>query len=149
MTLSRAAWVVALFGLIGCDPACLAQSDLFTGFRPALIEACCTCVAARGTVFPGSTCAEAILVDDVPVAPPDAGPSIPPDAEFFGDDFDDVVDDGEVPCLCSGDLDTCRSALNAGAPIVVTGACVSQANGSAPCEDACRGVLTFDPITAE
>lgn len=142
--------LLALVGLGACDEACLAQSDLFAGFREPLIEECCLCLAFSGTRFPGAACAEAVLDEDgVAQVPPDAG--ISPDAPFVADDGDRVVDGDEIPCLCDTTANQCQTALQAGAPIVVTGACIIQGTsiGDAPCGQACQGVLTFDPLTAE
>ncbi len=156
--------VAALLALtlapLSCEVrACLAQSDLFASLRPALIEECCLCLARRGTRYPGASCAEAALSPDGGgvVVPPD-GPSIPLDAGFLGDDLDDVLDEGvdggvgEIPCLCQGNAGTCQAALGQGASIVVTGACFTQGSEvvtEAPCEAACAGVLTFDPLVEQ
>jgi hypothetical protein len=140
-----------------CDNrACLAQSDLFAGYRAQVIDECCLCLARRGTAFPGAACGEAALtLDGGVVLLDDGGPSNPPldDGDsFVGDDLDDVIQErvdggpGEIPCLCDGNAETCSAALNAGVDVVVTGACLSQGTGvfvEAPCEDACRDVLTF------
>jgi hypothetical protein len=135
---------------IACDNrACLAQSEIFADLRPALVEECCLCLARRGTKKPGAACGEAALtLDGGVVIPPDAGAAIPDERGFLGDDGDDVIDEDEVPCLCASDASTCEQALGSGASIVVTGACVSQGSDffvTAPCEAACRDVLTFDP----
>lgn len=148
-----------LVAFVACDNrACLAQSDLFAGYRPELIEECCLCLARRGTAFPGASCSEASLTLDggVVLADEDA-PANPPLDEgdaFGGDDLDDVIQEsvdggpGEIPCLCTGNAQTCGLALNEGRDVLVTGACLSQGSGlfvRAPCEDACRDVLTFTP----
>lgn len=142
-----------------CDNrACLAQSDLFAGFRPELIAECCACLASAGTRAPGAACAEAMLADDGTVAPStNAGPAVPTDAPFDGDDLDAEVDGAagelpaEVPCLCGRAENQCVAALSAGNPLLVTGACIAQgttALDQVPCGTACQGVLTFDPIVA-
>ncbi|MCC7110742.1 MAG: hypothetical protein IT382_15725 [Deltaproteobacteria bacterium] len=154
----------ALVGLVllcvplACEArAWLAQSDLFASLRPALIEECCLCLARRGTMHPGASCAEAVLGPDGGVVVPGNEPVIPPDAGFDGDDLDDVLDEGvdgglgEIPCLCQGNAATCQQALGEGTSIVVTGACITQGAEvviEAPCETACAGVLTFDPLVA-
>jgi hypothetical protein len=152
VTARRAALlVVALAAWPACDNACLAQSDLFAGLRGDLIEECCLCLAFSGTRYPGAACGEAfLLADGGIVVPPDSGPFIPLDAEFVADDLNRHVDPDEVPCLCTLSANQCIAGLNAGAPIVVTGACVSQGVelfDEAPCESSCRGVLTFDPLS--
>lgn len=155
---------VALLALalapLACEVrACLAQSDLFASLRPALIEECCLCLARRGTRYPGASCALAEISPDGSgvVVPPDE-PSIPLDAGFVGDDLDDVLDQGvdggigEIPCLCQGNAGTCEAALGEGTSIVVTGACFTQGSEvvtEAPCEAACAGVLTFDPLVEQ
>lgn len=143
--------LLTLVGSGACDEACLAQSDLFAGLREGLVEECCLCLAFSGTRFPGAACAEAVLDEEGVVSvPPDAG--ISPDAPFGGDDGDRLVDEGEIPCLCGATANQCQSALLAGAPVVITGACISQGTNvgdhEAPCEESCRGVLTFDPLSA-
>jgi hypothetical protein len=136
--------VVVAFGLLmGCDlrPS-LAQIGLFDCYRPELVDQCCSCLAARGTGHPQATCSEGELVD--------GGISAGDDAVFgSGDqsfDDDDEVDFGEVPCLCSGNLTTCREILNSGAGITVPGACLDQVDRTAPCETACAGIVNFDPV---
>ena len=150
--------VVAAVSLVACDRACLAQSEVFQGLRPELIDECCTCLANRGTRFPGAACAETFLgvdggivifVDGGPV--PERGiPFIPADATLENDDNDDHVDDDEVPCLCTETLKSCQVRLaSTDAGVLVTGACISQSNDlfrKAPCQDECKGVLTFDPL---
>jgi hypothetical protein len=138
-----------LLALPACDAACLAQSDLFAYLREPLIEECCLCLARRGTRFPGASCEEAFVgADGGVVVPGDAG--IHPDAGYDGDDLDDAIQEGEVPCLCDGlNAQECKGAMNAGTPIVVVGACVSQGTGvfsEAPCEQACKDVLVFEPL---
>ncbi len=160
----RRTWTRSLLVLLACAPlacearACLAQSDLFASLRPALIEECCLCLARRGTLYPGASCAEAVLGADGGVVVPGDQPIIPPDAGFFGDDLDDVLDEGvdggigEIPCLCQGNAGTCQVALGQGTSIVVTGACFTQGSEvvtEAPCEAACAGVLTFDPLVSQ
>lgn len=156
-----AAWsAAALLAFIACDNrACLAQSDLFAGYRPELIEECCLCLARRGTAFPEAACGEASVTLDGGVVFVDGGPGLanPPleDGESFGgDDLDDVIQEsvdggpGEIPCLCAGNAQSCRAALESGNELVVTGACISQGTGlfvTAPCEEECRDVLTFTP----
>jgi hypothetical protein len=138
--------------------ACFAQSDLFSSLRPGLVEDCCLCLARRGTRHPGASCAEAVLGADGGVVIPGDLPMIPLDAGFSGDDLDDVIEEGvdgglgEIPCLCLGNAATCKEALSSGAKIVVTGACISQGAQvvtEAPCEQACAGVLTFDPLATQ
>jgi hypothetical protein len=145
--------LLLLFAAAACDQrACLAQSDLFSGFRDELIEECCLCLAFRGTRFPGASCEQAFIAADGGVyVPGDAG--IPPDAGFSGDDNDDFRDPDEVPCLCDNVTSSqCEAALQSGARVTVVGACVSQGTTllrRAPCENACRNVLVFDPLTSE
>lgn len=144
---------------LACEArACLAQSDLFSSLRAGLIEECCLCLARRGTLHPGASCAEAVLGVDGGVIVPGDEPIIPPDAGFDGDDLDDVLDEavdgglGEIPCLCQGNAATCEQALGTGTSILVTGACLSQGAEvvtEAPCEQACAGVLTFDPLVTQ
>ncbi len=144
---------------LACEArACLAQSDLFASLRPGLIEDCCLCLARRGTRYPGASCAEAVLGVDGGVVVPGDEPIIPPDAGFTGDDLDDVVEEGvdgglgEIPCLCQGNAANCQAALSEGTSIVVTGACFTQGAEvvtEAPCEQACAGVLTFDPLVTQ
>ena len=153
--------VALLVAFVACDNrACLAQSELFAGYRPELIDECCLCLARRGTAFPEAACGEAALtLDGGVVIVDDGGPSNPPiDGLFGGDDLDDVVQEsidggpGEIPCLCSDNANTCAAALNAGRDLLVTGACLSQGTGlfvRAPCEDECRDVLTFTPPTVD
>lgn len=148
---------LALLAWVACDNrACLAQSDLFADYRPELIEECCLCLARRGTAFPEAACGEAsITLDGGVLIPVDSGPQNPPlepGDTFGGDDNDDVIDESEIPCLCTGTAATCQAALTAGRDIIVTGACVTQGSSSifvrAPCEDACKDVLTFSPPPA-
>lgn len=161
--MTRPQRLVALLALacapLACEArACLAQSDLFATLRPALIEECCLCLARRGTLYPGASCAEAVLGDDGGVVVPGGQPIVPPDAGFIGDDLDDVLDEGvdgglgEIPCLCQGNAGTCQAALGQGTSVVVTGACFTQGSEvvtEAPCEQACAGVLTFDPLVSQ
>lgn len=155
--------VLALLALaclpLACEVrACLAQGDLFAVLRPGLIEECCLCLARRGTLYPGASCAEAVIGADGGVVVPGGAPMIPLDAGFSGDDLDDVLDEGvdggvgEIPCLCQGNAGTCQTALSQGTSIVVTGACFTQGSElvtEAPCEAACAGVLTFDPLATQ
>ena len=140
--------VLAAF-YVACDSrACLAQSDLFAGFRDELIDECCLCLARRGTAAPGASCGVAQIAADGGVVIADGGTALPDDPDFPGDNGDDVLDDFELPCLCGEDATTCAQTLKRGETVVVTGACVSQGADPfrpAPCEDECRGVLTFDP----
>lgn len=138
----------------GCDfGVWLTQADLFGGIREGLIEDCCACLATSGTRFPGAACAEAVLAEDGEIrVPADAGPAIPVDAPFDGDDLDRVVEEDEVPCLCGEAADQCVHALTGGEFLVVTGACISQGDElqrRAPCQEECRGVLAFDPLTTQ
>lgn len=137
-----------------CDNrACLAQSDLFASYRPELIAECCACLAKNGTVQPGAACAEAFVdVDGGQAILVDAGPAIPDTAPDVGDNNNDVVDPGEVPCLCAETEASCIQRLTDGKSVTVTGSCVDQGGGifrKAPCEDACKGVLTFDPLQGQ
>lgn len=139
---------------VACDNrACLAQSELFEGYRPELIEECCLCLARRGTAAPGASCGEAQLTLDGGVVIADGGTAIPSDDEFVRDDNDDVIDDDELPCLCGEDAKTCAAKLGAGQALRVTGACVSQGTElfvTAPCEVECRDVLTFEsPVVVD
>jgi hypothetical protein len=135
--------VVVLLHAAGCNVrAVLAQTELFESLRPGLVEDCCTCLTRRGTGAADATCTEAVLID--------GAPTIPPGATFGsgdrGFDLDDAVDPGEVPCLCQGDQQTCIAALTNQGDIIVPGACIDQLDREAPCESACAGVLSFDPI---
>ncbi len=158
------ACALLLVCFVACDNrACLAQSELFAGYRPELVDECCLCLARRGTAFPEAACGEAsVTLDGGVVIDIDAGPANPPlddGSSFNGDDLDDVIQEsvdggpGEIPCLCAGNAETCAETLNEGKDLVVTGACLSQGTGlfvRAPCEDACRDVLTFtNPPTVE
>ncbi|MBM4280413.1 MAG: hypothetical protein FJ137_06510 [Deltaproteobacteria bacterium] len=140
--------VAAAMALLACDArTAIAQYEVFAPLRPALVDECCACLAARGTGHPEATCTEAVLVDGEAVVPPGA---------LYGNgvqdrEDNDVVDDGEIPCLC-GDLgdDGCRATLQEPAGrLVVPGACIDQSERRAPCEDACGGVLAFVPLNAE
>jgi hypothetical protein len=133
--------------VVGCDERWLAQYDAFAGLRPALVEDCCACLAARGTAHPDATCTEAVLVDGEPVVPPGA---------LYGNgdqrvEDNDVVDDGEIPCLCDDvGFDGCVEALGEPAGrVIVPGACVDQIERTAPCEEACGGVLGFVPLNTD
>jgi hypothetical protein len=151
----RRALLAVLLALAACDSrACLAQSPLFEGYREELVEECCNCLARAGTEFPGAACGEAFIdVEDGGVTfDPDAGPSNPEDEPFFGDENDLNRQPGEVPCICDETINSkvCASLLLSGAPILVTGACISQGAGAvdeAVCEAECKGVLTFDPLS--
>ena len=68
------------------------------------------------------------------------------DAGFKGNDDNNRVDDGEIPCLCAGDARSCREILNEGGGITVPGACLDQIDRNAPCETACAGIINFDPV---
>ena len=141
--LVSSAVVVVLLHAAGCNVrAGLAQTELFEYLRPGLVEDCCTCLTLRGTGAADATCTEAVLIDGVP--------TIPPGATFGsgdrGFDLDDVVDPGEIPCLCQGDRQTCIAALTNQGDIIVPGACIDQLDREASCVSACAGVLSFDPI---
>lgn len=128
-------------------PACnvragLAQTELFEFLRPGLIEDCCACLSQRGTGSGDATCTEAVIIDDVPTIP--AGATYGSGDRAF--DLDDELDDGEIPCLCQGDRETCMAALASQGDVIVPGACIDQLDREAPCEVACVGVLSFDPI---
>lgn len=141
---------VGVFGVVGCDlrPS-LAQLRIFSGYRPELVAQCCQCLAQRGTGADDASCELGVFVDGG-VNAPDGSVTGSGDRDF---DLNDFVDDGEVPCLC-GDLTQaeCVDALSNGedgAPppgIVVPGACIDQVDRTAPCENACVGVLSFEPI---
>ncbi|MDP2342443.1 MAG: hypothetical protein Q8O67_15915 [Deltaproteobacteria bacterium] len=139
----RGAVVVVVLCLLGCDPRpSLAQIGLFSCYRPELVEQCCNCLASRGTGHRDATCSEGFLVD--------GGISAGEDA-VFGDgdqseDDDGNVDEGEIPCLCSGNARTCRDIMNNGAGVTVPGACIDQLERTAPCEAACVGIVNFDPV---
>ena len=130
-------------GLLGCNVrAGLAQTEVFEFLRPGVVEACCTCLSQRGTGSAGATCTEAVLIDGVPTIPPGA---------TYGDgnrafDLDDERDDGEIPCLCQGNRESCIAALTNQGDIIVPGACIDQLDREAPCESTCVGVLSFDPV---
>lgn len=153
--------VVIGLGAASCNVrAYLAQAELFEDLRPGLVDDCCTCLALRGSGADTATCAEAVLINGVVTIP--AGSSCGVDAAcpgtkqcvdgvcFGGGDrgfeLNDLVDDAEVPCLCQGDRETCIAALTNDGDIVVPGACIDQLDREAPCESACGGVLSFDPI---
>ena len=144
-------FVVAALAFACDNRACLAQSELFAVDRALLLEDCCLCLARRGTVRPGASCGEAQLTRDGGVLIADGGTAIADDGSFDGDDGDDVIDDFELACLCGSNASSCQQTLGRGESIVVPGACVSQQGGDllnrAPCEEQCRGVLTFDPPT--
>ena len=137
--------VVVVSCFVGCDlrPS-LAQSGLFAGYRPELLAQCCECLASRGTGHPEATCSEGVLVD--------GGITVDEDAvvgngkqELEGND---EVDDGEIPCLCSGSASTCREQLDLGRRVTIPGACLDQLDRTAPCESACSGIINFDPVPA-
>ena len=136
--------------VVGCDlRPTLAQIGLFDGYRPELVEQCCACLAARGTGHPEASCSEGELLDGGIVL--EAGAVVGTawaldDAGFKGNDDNDVVDEGEIPCLCRGSARTCRDVLNAGDGITVPGACLDQVERTAPCETACAGIINFDPV---
>ncbi len=138
--------VVAVGG--GCDVrTSLATWQPFASLRPELIDACCACLSKRGTGDPEATCTEAVVVDGEVSVPPDAlyGNGV----QAFEDN--DVVDDGEIPCLCDdGGYDACVQALQEPAGrLVVPGACIDQVDRTAPCEEACGGVLAFVPLSTQ
>ena len=138
--------LLAIVAVAACDPrSCLAQTPLFASLRPDLVKECCACLANNTTTFPGSACAETFIVDGGPAIAIDAGPANPADA---GPDYVPVA----VPCMCEDGEASCRAALTRGVPILVTGACVSQGSGpfvrKAPCQDACNGVLSFEPLAS-
>ena len=144
--------------LTSCDPrVTLAQSPLFEDMRDDLIAQCCECIARRGTRAPGASCAVAEIGPDGGIVVPDGAAVVPDDGTFGADDGDDVVDedgDGkleageEIPCSCGTDEQTCIDTLSAGERVTVPGTCIDQPNNfwDAPCERACSGVLTFDPV---
>ena len=139
--------IAAVLGLLACSiQGTLAQSEVFAELRPELIESCCSCLARRGTSAAGASCAPAVLVDGGVVLPDDAEVATGPVVEVT--EFNDSLDPGEIPCLCEGNAGSCIGSLSAGASIAVTGACLHQPGffASAPCESACRGVLTYDPV---
>jgi hypothetical protein len=143
-----AAVVVVAVGLAACDVrTSLATWEPFASLRPELVDACCTCLASRGTGDAAATCTEAVVVDGEITVPPGAlyGNGV----QAFEDN--DVVDDGEIPCLCDdGGYDACVQALDEPAGrLVVPGACIDQLDRTAPCEEACGGVLAFVPLSAE
>ncbi len=138
-----AAVVVVAVGLPACNVrAGLAQTELFEFLRPGLIEDCCACLSQRGTGAADATCTEAVLIDGVATIP--AGASYGSGDRAF--DLDDDRGEGEIPCLCQGDRDTCVAMLATQGDIIVPGACIDQLDREAPCESACVGVLSFDPI---
>ncbi len=127
----------------GCDlRSQLAQSELFADYRASLIDECCTCLSRRGTGDATASCVEAVLIDGRATLP--AGATVGNGER--GNDFNDEVDEGEIPCLCDTDHAGCVEALHAGTDIVIPGACVDQLNQAAPCESACAGVLNFSPV---
>ena len=149
----RRALAVAALAVVGaCDArACLAGTDAFPGLRTDLIRECCTCLAHRGTAFPGASCGEASLNPDggIIIADVDGGgPLESPD--FTADDGNDTIDPGEIPCVCNrDDAHLCANKLAAGDTILVTGACISQGAGlldHAPCETECHGVVAFEAL---
>jgi len=143
------AWMLAALGtaVVGVASGCdirgnLAQGAIFAGLRPELVDQCCTCLALRGTGDASASCTQAVLIDGQPTVPDDAvlGSG---DRTF---DSNDAVDDGEIPCLCQGNRGSCIEALTNQGDIIVPGACVDQVDLVAPCEAACAGVLSFDPV---
>jgi len=141
-TLIVAVIAVAAAIAASCDlRGTFAQSELGAGLRPELVAQCCQCLSRRGTGDATASCTEAILVDGQPTLPPGA---------VVGDgdrtfDFDDELDEGEIPCLCNADEGTCVQALSSGGDVLIPGACVDQIDRQAPCESACAGVLSFAP----
>lgn len=138
---------VCCFVAVGCDPRpSLAQLRFFQGTRHDLAEQCCACLSRRGTGNEAASCEEGVFVD---------GGVFAPDGAVTGDgnrddDDNDVVDDGEVPCLCGGlDEDGCFVNLVNNKGIVVPGACIDEVDRTAPCESACAGVLSFEPVVGE
>ncbi len=143
----------ALVGLAVCifvvvSGACdlrptLAQLRLFSGYRADLVDQCCDCLARRGTGAETASCEEGVFVD---------GGVRAPDGAVVGsgdrdNDNNDSVDEGEVPCLCGGlSAKQCRAALTDNDGIVVPGACIDELDVTAPCENACAGVLSFEPV---
>jgi hypothetical protein len=149
--IAAAVWVAA--GVVGggCDPrALLAQSTLFAGVRHDLVEECCACLARRGTRAPGASCGEAQLLPDGGTVVPDGADVAPEDSNFSRDDGDDVIDDDEIPCSCGVNAGACVTRLEAGGRMIIPGACVDQPNNlfDAPCESACKNVVTFDPVSS-
>jgi hypothetical protein len=152
--------VIAIVGAgSGCDArAAFAQSSWFADDRPELLAECCACLATRGTADTEATCTEAVLVDGVAVVPDgavfgrggagnDAAEAV---ADIAAREQDDVVDPGEVPCICGGlDEEACVATLgDPSGRVVVPGACLARVGRVAACEDACGGVLSFVPIVA-
>jgi hypothetical protein len=129
--------------LQGCDlRGAFAQSELFSGLRPELIEQCCTCLSLRGTGDATASCSEAILVDGLPSLPPGAVVG----SGNRASDLNDERDEGEIPCLCNANRETCIAALSTDGDVLIPGACVDQLDQQAPCESACAGELSFSPI---
>jgi hypothetical protein len=137
--------VAAVSASGGCDVrTALAQEAVFASLRPGLVRECCACLVARGTGHPEATCTEAVLVD---------GETTVPDGAMFGSgdqtlDDNDVLDAGEIPCMCGG-LDEGQCAEMLSRPegrLIIPGACIDQVDRTAPCEEACGGVLAFVPL---
>lgn len=140
---------VIVTALFACDPRpTLAQSGFFDGFRKDLVDDCCQCLSQRGTDDPGATCSPARIVDGAPVVDDDDAVFGDPSADGL-DDLDDEIDPGEVPCLCSGDEESCIQDLESGKGVTIPGACIDQLTRTAPCENACLNVLNFDPLPTE
>jgi hypothetical protein len=138
-------------GLAGCNPrAILAQSELFDGVRHDLVVECCTCLSQRGTRAPGASCGEAAIGPDGGIEVAEGAEVVADNPDFGADDGDDTVEGDEIHCSCGLDTQSCVSRLEAGGRMTVPGACIDQPNNvwDAPCESACRQVITFDPISA-
>lgn len=132
--------------LLATVPAGCGLSEALAEERAARVDGCCACLATRGTGHPEATCTEAVIVDGEITVP--AGARYGNGTQSFEDN--DLVDDGEIPCLC-GDLDADGCVATLGEPagrLVVPGACIAQVDRRAPCEDACGGVLAFVPLSA-
>lgn len=128
-------FVAVALGASGCDlRPYLAQTDFFADLRPELIAQCCECLATSETTATTATCSEAFVKDGEVITPGDA---------VF------ASDDDPISCLCQGDVERCNVALETGGDIVVPGACIDQVEIEAPCEAACAGVLTFDPLPTQ
>jgi hypothetical protein len=152
MRRAAVASVALVAAALACDPRVfLARTELNDELRHDLLVQCCQCLVRRGTAAPGASCAEAFIGSDGGVLLPSDAVVVEPNEDFVADDGDDAVDGREIPCGCGLDQLTCVGRLEAGARIVVPGACIEQPNNvfDAPCERACGGVLTFDPLPAE
>ncbi len=108
----------------------IAQLAFGEALRDDLIVDCCACLFDNSSRDSRATCSEAALVN---------GEFVFADDAVFGDEAD-------IPCLCSGDDESCVDDLRNKTPIVIPGACVDALNGAAPCESACGGVLSFSPV---